>query len=130
MNEVSCRATDVMFRALERKQIPPERLTVGTGYGVLHMRNKNQRMDWDAFVRFMTNAGQIWTPDELSDLGEEFLVSPYIKPFTYVARMLFDAVGFYRWVFVKSAGAGNQLFGCIDAGFTQTGPQTLELEVR
>jgi len=130
LNEVSCRVTDVFFRALERKHVSPERLTVGTGYGVLHLRSKNQRIDWDAFVRFMTNAGQIWTPDELSELGEEFLRSPYIKPFTYVARMLFDAVGFYRWVFTKNAGAGYQMFACLDSVLTQTGPRTLELEVR
>ena len=56
MNEVSCRVTDVFFRALDRKHIPSERLTVGTGYNAMHLRNKNKRMDWDAFVRFMSPA--------------------------------------------------------------------------
>jgi hypothetical protein len=44
--------------------------------------------------------------------------------------MLFDAVGFYRWVFTKNAGAGYQMFACLDSVLSQTGPRTLELEVR
>ncbi|HVE83596.1 MAG TPA: ATP-binding protein, partial [Myxococcales bacterium] len=120
----------MFFRALDRRHLSPEQLVEGTGYGVAHLRNKGRRMDWDGFVQFMSNAGRIWSPEELSELGEEFLKSPYVRPFSLMARMLFDAVGFYRWVFSRGGGGGDQWFSCLDNALTQKEERILELEVR
>ncbi len=111
MNEVSCQVLDVFFQQLRREKRPPSVLAVGLPVPVEHLLRRQNRIDWAVFVQFMRNAGAIWTPQELSAVGEAFFLSRGMRAMSLIARLLFDAPGFYRWVFEKQTGAGDQSFG-------------------
>jgi signal transduction histidine kinase len=129
VNEVACKVLDVFFRRLAREKRPPSLLAEGTGYPLWHLRNKNARMDWAGFVRAMSNAGRLWTDEELIEIGASVFTSPYLRPLALVARLLFDARGFYAWVFEKQRGGGDQAFSCIDHSYREVAPNRLELEL-
>lgn len=120
----------MFFRALPKKGLPPEALAKGVGVPLQRLRNKHERIDWAAFVVVMENAGGIWTNDELVKLGMSFFESPYMRPFSVIARLLFSATDFYRWVFVKSKGVGNQEFTCVEPHYEEIDPLNLVLEMR
>ncbi|MFO0746942.1 MAG: hypothetical protein U1F43_14915 [Myxococcota bacterium] len=61
MNEVSCRNLGIFFRLAKRNKIPYARLTEGLDYSLEHLTKKSERIDWNAFVRFMSNAGSCGT---------------------------------------------------------------------
>src|SRR5689334_10740804 len=101
--EVACRVLPVFIRAAEKKGQAPELLTVGTGHDLAHFLDKNARIDWQVFVTFMKNAGRIFSDDELTELGRETFRNPMIRYMSVIARMLFSATEFYRWVFEKTS---------------------------
>ncbi len=131
MKEASCKALDVFFWQLSKKGLPPEVLVEGTGYSVQHLRNKNERIEWEAFLRFMRNAGRVWSNEELVEVGKAFFDSQYIRPVAVVARLLSSATDVYRWIFEKSKGVGDQMFaGVIQNRFELVGENRLALEIR
>src|SRR5437016_4128893 len=97
--EVSCRTLEVFFAKLAAKKQPEECLAAGTGYPVSHLKNKKEQIDWPAFVRFMANAGSIWTEGELIALGGAFFRSPVVRSILLPARLLFGPRDVYRWVY-------------------------------
>jgi hypothetical protein len=126
----ACKALDVFFWQLKKKGLPPEVLAEGTGYSVKHLRNKHERIEWSAFVRFMANAGRVWPGDELVNVGAGLFSSPYFRPFSAVARLMFTAKEVYRWIFAKSNGVGNQMFAGIEPSFRDLGNNNVLLEIR
>ncbi|HYV46312.1 MAG TPA: response regulator, partial [Myxococcaceae bacterium] len=130
MKEVSCQVLDIFFRRLKREKRPLELFAEGSGYSVSYLRNKRERVEWAAFVILMRNVRQLWSPEEQEALGAEHFRTPYMAPFAAVARLAFSAMDFYRWVFMKDTGVGNQGFSCIDAHFEELGPHKVLLEMR
>jgi signal transduction histidine kinase len=103
---------------------------VGTGLRVEQIREKNARVDWPVFVKIMANAGGVWSPDELVQIGSSWFESPFMRPFSIVARLLFTATDFYKWLFVKAMGVGNQTFSCVEATLEEPRPGLLVLEMK
>ncbi len=56
MSEVSCRACDVLFAALEARGVAPERLAEGSRHPIEHLRSRRGRVEWDEFVRLLERA--------------------------------------------------------------------------
>ena len=129
MKEVACKTLDIFFRHLKRKGLPLEVLAEGTGYTVAQLRDKHEWMDWSAFRRFMANASKVWSDEELVEIGRSVFAQPYLRPFSVIARLLFTATEFYRWVFKKSNGAGDQTWRCIENGYKELAPDRLLLEL-
>ncbi len=126
--EVSCRVLPVFIRAAQKKGQLPELLTRGTGHDLTHFLDKNARIDWQEFVTFMKNAGELFSDEELTELGRETFRNPMIRYMSAIAKMLFTATEFYRWVFEKtSTGAGSQLFACVIPSFEEVAPLRLRL---
>ena len=112
MNEVSCRNLDIFFRWAKRTGVPASLLVGGVNYPMEHLREKDERIDWEDFVQFMSNAGRIWSDDELAMIGRSYLLSPLMRPVSVVARLLYSPMDLYR-AFLNPDGAGAQLFWCI-----------------
>lgn len=130
MNEVSCQILEVFFRALPKKGLPPESLLVGTAVPLHHLRNRRERIDWEDFRQIMSNARQIWSEEELVLLGGAVFNAPAMRAISVIARLLFDALGFYTWVFTKQQGAGDQQFTCVDSTLTPLSPRRLRLDLK
>ncbi|HZN91484.1 MAG TPA: enolase C-terminal domain-like protein, partial [Myxococcales bacterium] len=123
-------ALDVFFRRLKREKRPFDLVAKGCGYSVAHLRNKRERIEWSAFLIVMQNVQELWTKEEQEELGAEWFRSPYMAPFTAVARLVFSALDFYRWMFTKETGVGDQSFACIDNHYEELGPTRLRLELQ
>ncbi len=130
MKEVSCKVLDVFFRDLRKRRRPAEAFVRGVPYDLAHLTNRHERVDWDAFLTLMRNAGELWTDDELIALGGGFVSSPLMLPVTIVARLLFTPMDFYRWVNSPGSGGGNLLFTCVVPDTTELGPNRLRLTLR
>ena len=129
MSEVACKAIGVFFRRAERDKIPIERLLAGVKYSVEHLRNKNERIDWDTLVQFLDNAGHVWTEKELEAIGGAFVESPFFRSFAVVARLLFTPLDFYRYANTPARGAGTQLFSCITPRQRELGPNHITVDL-
>lgn len=127
MKEVSCRFFDVLLRDLRERGVAAERLLEGTGYTVAHLADKNERVDYSAFVRMMENARALWTHDELIRLGERSTEGPLVRFIGVVARIRFSVTGFYQWVLGPN-GPASQMITCAASSVHVTGPG--ELTVR
>lgn len=131
MKEVSCQVLDVFFRRLKRERRPVELLAEGNPYPLQHLRNKRERIDWDAFTLVMRNVARLWPAEgQLEEIGATYFDAPYMRPFSAVARLALTARDFYRWMLVKDTGVGNQGFSCVDPVYEELGPQKLKLELR
>ena len=126
--EVACRGLAPFFQELPKKGLPPETLTVDTGYPVDHFLNKQARIDWDCFRIFMINARTVWSEEELVALGSNILKSPWMRPFTLPVRLLFSARDLYYWLARPGIGSGNQIFTCIQLSLQDVDSQHLSLE--
>lgn len=129
MKEVSCKVLDIWFRHIAKKKLDPHVLVEGTGCTVELLRDKNERIEWEEFVRVMRNVGRIWSSDELVEIGATYFNAPYMRPFAIVARLLFTPTEFYRWMFMKAKGVGNQGFTCVEPSYEELAPLKLLLKL-
>jgi signal transduction histidine kinase len=138
MKEVSCRILEMFFRELEKKRLPPQRLLEGVSYPLKHFQDKQERVDWDTFVRLMENAQQIWSDDELVAMGGSWIDSPFLRHARLIAGALFTPKQLYRWfdtggreAAAKHArkGIGVQMFTCVSNTVTDLAPNRVRLEV-
>ncbi len=119
MNEVSCRTTDILFREIRKKGMPESCLLDNVPYSSEHLQNPHERIDWDAYLQFMQNASKIWTDVEFIRMGSSFLQSPYLRPVSYIARLLFSAKEFYRYIYSDKQPLGIRFFSCIKPVFEE-----------
>ncbi|HVJ93915.1 MAG TPA: ATP-binding protein, partial [Labilithrix sp.] len=138
MKEVSCRILEMFFRELQKKGLPAARLVDGVGYSVEHVQDKHERIDWVAFVRLMENAREIWSAQELVEMGGAWIDSPFLRHTRLIAGALFTPKQLYRWFDTgvgetsekrTRRGLGVQMFTCVTNTVTDLGPDRVRLEV-
>ena len=110
MQEVSCGALTAVLKAAKKQKVDPEVLTAGLDYDLGYLRNTKNRIEWEAFCRFLTNARAAWSLDQMSDLGGAFMRSPFWSYVGVFARLLFNARDLFDWICKRSVGGGAQLF--------------------
>lgn len=131
MKEVSCRVLELNFAALDEKQLPVQRLVEGVGYSLAHLRNRHERIDWDAYRRIMQNVESIWTREEIIELGGRWVDAPIFRWVQLITGTLFTPRQFYKWLAgVEQAGVGTQMFSCMSTVFRELAPDHVVLEVR
>jgi signal transduction histidine kinase len=112
--EVSCRALDVIFNGLPKKHLPPEAVCTGISYDLKHLRDKNERIEWDVYCRILSNAGAIWSRAELVELGYSVPKTRLWRPPAIIAKFLFTTTELYTWFNAPGKiGGGRQLFSCV-----------------
>ena len=129
MDEVSCRLLGNVLKLAERKGVNVDTLAARVGRTPIHLRSKGERISWDEFHSILQAIGKHATQDELIDLGGEFIRSPFLRPITLVARMLYTPHNFYQWVFGEKSG--NEQVTCVQPKFTSVaeGKCTIVLEL-
>lgn len=131
MKEVSCRVLDLLFRAAQRKEVSPDTLCEGLPYSSAYLQDNQNRIEWAVFCQFMRNTSDVFSPDELRQIGEDFFSSPLIRPFAVVARLLFTPGEFYEWLNrgPEGTGIGYQLFTCVRPHLRHTAQDRIELSL-
>ncbi len=129
MREVSCRVFDIFLRDLRKRGLDAQALVKGTSCELQHLRNRNERVDWQTFVQVMKNASEIWEPEQLVLLGGAFFKNPLIRPFALIGRILFTAKDFYHWMNKPRSGMGNQLFTCIEGSAKDLSENKVEIRL-
>src|SRR5215831_16850731 len=98
MREVSCRALDPFFQAVDRRGVARSELGRDVGYALAHLEDRHERIDWEAFRRFMANVRRFFDVNALTEIGAVGLKQPGFRSFALIGRTLFSASGFYRWM--------------------------------
>lgn len=111
MADVSCRALGVLLKNARRQQIADTILLDGVRHDIAYLRNTKNRVEWAEFCRILRNTRAVWSLQELSDLNEAFMRSPFFSYVGVVARLLFSARDLFDWICKRSVGGGAQLFG-------------------
>src|SRR5688572_4787268 len=119
MADVSCRAVGALFTEARAKKISFDLLTKDVPFSAEHLLNAQEWVTWDAYRQVIANAQQIWSDEELAQMGGKFLESPVFRPFAVFARLLFSAKDFYRWGFGRPDGP--QLFTCVSTSYEEIG---------
>jgi len=133
VQHVSCRALGVVLKAASRNNVPEATITEGTPYALAHLRNAKNRIEWDVFVRVLSNLRHVWTLEEMSDLNEAFMRSPFFSYVGVVARLLFTSRDLFDWICKRNVGGGAQLFSdCVKPSYHHIGDRitviTLEIQ--
>ncbi|MCB9421777.1 MAG: response regulator [Ardenticatenaceae bacterium] len=126
--EVSCRALDIYFKALEKENLPYETLTAGMTYPLEYIRNKNNRIDWNEFCIFLENSAKIWNDEEFTTISESLLDSPWVKPFVIIAQFLFSLKDIYRFGARPNNGVVSQLYRVTDGIVIDLAPNHIVIE--
>ena len=115
---------DLFFVEAGRCHLSEDFLAAGTGYSLAALRNKNERIEWGSYLRFVANARTVWGDDDFIRLGGSFTKSPLMRPFGVIARLLFETKELYRWI---STGGG--MFTNMKTEFVDVGDQRLVVHV-
>jgi signal transduction histidine kinase len=110
--DVACRSLEAFVVDAQRRGIPPEEFVKGVDVPVDALRDPKHRIGWSNFVRILDNVARYYPPSELERLGGAYVRSPFARSFALVARLLFTARDFYRWIYSPNSPAYD-IFACI-----------------
>jgi PAS domain S-box-containing protein len=128
--EVSCRALGFFFEEFLKKGVPIEKFAEWSGYPLEHLSDKNERIDWVSFGRLMSHIGKIWSDEEMEEMGKRFMTHSWIKPLTYIARLLYTPEEMLEWTVNPNAGVGRQFFGYThNASIRKVKPNRFEMRI-
>ena len=119
MSDVSCKAFEDLLRDARRRGIAEVELVRGLDVALATLEDRNARVDWPTFTAVLENFRRFYSLDELEHIGGQFARGTLIKPFVLMARLLFDARDFFRWIY----GAGSPVrasFACVESSIVET----------
>jgi len=132
MREVSCRILEMFFREADRRGLARAALTQGMAYGLAHLEDPHERIEWSAFLVFMENAQRLWTAAELERMGGAWIDSPPFRHARLVTGALLTPRQLYRWIFAgpaRVASVAFQTFTCVRSSHREVDARHVELEV-
>jgi len=128
--EVSCRTFHVLLSRLEQEGKSASFLAAGTGYDMVHLRDKHRRISWAAFRRLLRNAVEHGVVDDPFELGETFLSGPWARPFALIIEAFVDEAEVYQWIAEPKTGSIHQLVSCVDAETAVLAPGHVRVSLR
>jgi signal transduction histidine kinase len=129
VNEVSCKAFEILLPALARKGIAPDALVTGTTVAADHLHDKKGRIDWKDYVAIMRNVRPHFTDDEYVELGRSYMRAPSLRFAFVVARLLLSPMDLYRWFSKPKQGVGNQMFTCVVPQHRELSSHVIQLDL-
>ena len=127
--EVSCRTFERLFKEWQKNGRSPEALVAGAGCSLEQLRNKHERISWASYRAIMANARTLWDDDDFVRLGRVVMDTPWAKPFTIPARLLYSAKDFYYMMIRPGGGVARQMFSCVDFSQHEEAPRHLIIEM-
>ena len=126
--EVACRTFGRFIIEWQKKGLSLEALVAGSGCSVEDLCNKHARMSWASYRAITANARAAWDDDGFVELGMIVMDSPWAKPFTIPARLLYSVNDFYHAMVRPGAGIARQMFTCIAFRLYDVDPSHIVIE--
>ncbi len=126
--EVACRTFGRFIIEWQKKGFSLEALLAGSGCSVDHLRNKHARMSWASYRAITANARAAWDDDGFVELGLIVMDSPWAKPFTIPARLLYSVNDFYHAMARPGTGIARQMFTCVAFRLYDVDPSHIVME--
>ncbi len=128
--EVACRTFGRFIIEWQKKGLSLEALVAGSGCSVEDLCNKHARMSWASYCAITANARTVWDDDGFVELGLIVMDSPWAKPFTIPARLLYSVNDFYHAMVRPGTGTGiaRQMFTCVAFRLYDVDPSHIVLE--
>jgi PAS domain S-box-containing protein len=127
--EVTCKAFPLWMGYLPRKGIDPKILEEWSGYSLEHLLNIHERVSWSSFANVLSKVGELYTDEELVDIGRVWIKSAPVEGYSIVARLQYTPLEFLRWQLNPDTGMGNQNFTCIRYKYQELGPSHPVFEI-
>jgi signal transduction histidine kinase len=129
MKEVATKVLHIFFAPIEAKKIPLDSLLVGTELSLPTLRKRNERIDWADMSTILNNAARHLTDEEIVEIGRSYFRSPGLRFAFVIGRVLLSPMGFYRYLTKPRAGAGNQMFTCVEPKLREISERECEVEL-
>lgn len=129
MNEVACRALEIVVNAARQKGIADDEVVASSGVSYERLRHRKERIDWSQFCAIMRNLRAHITDDEYVELGRKYMRSRNMRFAFVIARLVFSPLDIYRWFSKPRAGVGNQMFNCVVPNHRELSATEIVLEL-
>ena len=129
LSEVSCRTLGIFFQEIPHKGLSLKLLTKGVPYPIAHLQDSQSWIDWGSFRQFMQNAGNIWSDEELVELGCKFVNSQFSEPSRTIARLFFTPREFFQWIARQEVEGRNQNFTCTQGIIREIDSNKIEFDL-
>jgi signal transduction histidine kinase len=109
----------------------PESLVEGTDCSVEQLRARDGRISWATYRAIIANARSIWDDEGFVRLGLVVMDSPWARPFTVPARLLYSVKEFYFAMARPGTdlGIARRMFSCVRFLLHDSGPDHLAMEI-
>jgi hypothetical protein len=118
-----------MVKEIEKKGFPSEKISDITGIALEHLKDKNERIAWSDCLKITAFMGEIFTDEEIEELGERWTKSPLVNPFKIIMRSFLTPQEMYRLVSRPRRGFGPQIFTCIYPVHRDIGENGVEMKL-
>jgi len=129
MKEVATKVLHIFFAPLDAKHVALDSVLTGTEISLSMLRKRNARIDWADMATILNNAARHLSDDEIIEIGRSYFRSPGLRFAFVIGRVLLSPMGFYRFLTKPRAGAGNQMFTCVEPRLREISDRECEIEL-
>jgi hypothetical protein len=111
--EVSCKALELFFHALETKNLNEAILLEGLPYEINYLKNKRERVEWWVYCKMVSNLKPYCSPLDFEEMGSSFVKrGSYFEGLLW-AFFLFTSSKFSRFLVKSIFQIGASMFSCM-----------------
>lgn len=125
--EVSTRLLVPVFDALEQRGVPASLVARRTGYTLVHLRDRNERISWSAFMTALENVAAVLSEEEIVELGATVLKDPVHRAFLVSLRLLLPLSEVFRAA-ARPDGPMGRLIVTQETTVTRVGDRAIRFE--
>ena len=127
-SEVSCRALEIFFKEFSRRKLSHDELIRGVPYTGDYLKNKRERITWDAYTKIAANFSKHANESDCVDLGHLISRTSAFRPFAAIARLIANPLQIYEKI-ASSDSIGKNLFNCVTTNFSKTSQTDIQIEL-
>ena len=129
MKEISCKILTILFKELDKNNLPPEILCQGIPYNLNYLRNENGNIEWDVYCKIMSNTRSLWNDEDYIRLGINLIEWKLHPVLSTMIGLFLNTKEMYRLITSTKRGIGTQYFRCITSTFSEIDKHHLEILV-
>ena len=111
--EVSCKVIQALLQYMDERGVDPGIACHDIPYSYEHLRNKDERIEWDVFCRILRNLRPLWKDADFEAVGFDITRHSSFRSILAIGRLLFNGPEIYRWWGKSNNGLGIQMINCV-----------------
>ena len=112
--EVSCKALDSLFNALKINNLDESILLQGIPYDLPYLKNKNERIEWSAWCKIISNLRPFFSYSDFERMGSYVITSGNYFIGVFIAYFLFSTSNFSKVMNKQLFKLVGSTFSCIN----------------